>query len=112
MTPQEKYAEIEALIRQHISAMQIMRQEILDQDVSHYPIFVFHRNTIDIGIPFIYANETQKWAVHVSTLEEFYTKGLILEERVAAFRSLYKTNPDKYCCFVLSDMGADFVFVR
>jgi hypothetical protein len=87
-------------------------ETVINEDVSKYPIFVVHQHQVDIGIPIVDIDEHKaKWSVHVSTLEEFVTKQIISLEKLDEFRATYKKATDKYCLFVLSELGATFIFL-
>ena len=87
---------------------------IMDQDVSSYPIFVVHQmESVDIGIPILSheAKDGPAWSVHASTLEELATKKVVEMDKVDAFRRVYKDPKENLCLFVLSDLGANFMFI-
>ena len=84
---------------------------ILDEDVSKYPIFVVHKQIIELGIPLVNREKhSTNWSINVSTLEEFYKKKLVVKSKVDQFRETYKNPREHYCLFVLSDIGAQFMF--
>lgn len=88
-------------------------QVILDNDVSKYPIMVAHQQEVELGMP-IYKKEDHKnakWSIHASTLEEFVSKQLIFEDKVKDFKENYKTVDSSICVFVLSELGAEFIFI-
>ncbi len=87
--------------------------EVLKSAVSKYPILVIHQEkNLDLGVPVYNAVGTgNKWNVHISTLEDFYKKGLIKPDKIDAFRRLYKDPNDWFTLFVLSDLGAQFIFI-
>jgi hypothetical protein len=87
---------------------------ILEQDVSEYPIFVFHQQeqAPGIGIPMIDREQVQEpWSVHASTLEELAMKRLIEDEKLEAFRKVFKNPRQQLCLFVLHEDSAGFIFV-
>ncbi len=86
---------------------------ILDQEVSSYPIFVFHRGETQLGVPIIEAQESHThWSVNASTLEEFATRRLIRSDRLDDFRRIYKDPRTHFCIFLLeADNAARFVFL-
>jgi hypothetical protein len=87
-------------------------KKIREEDVSNYPIFVAHQDQIDIGIPLLNRDDAGVfWSINASTLEEFYTKGLILEDKLDNFRRLYKNHEDDICFFVISEIGAQYLFL-
>ncbi len=87
-------------------------EEVRNNEVSNYPVFVAHKSNLEIGRPILSNEEfSANWNVNISTLEEFVAKKLIFPGRVDAFRKVYK-NPDNFICFfILEDDGANFAFV-
>ncbi len=85
---------------------------ILDQEVSGYPIFVVCEHLVEVGVPL---PETPagagKWLVNVSMLEEFTAKQIVKMERLDHFKGIYKDPQCHFCLFVLSEMGATFIFM-
>ncbi len=85
---------------------------IKDEGVSNYPIFVAHQDQVDIGITLMKREESGTlWSINASTLEEFYTKQLILDEKLESFKELYRSHEDDICFFVLSELGAQYLFL-
>ncbi len=85
---------------------------VVDEGVSNYPVFVVHKQQVSIGIPIINHEEHGvAWSVNVSTLEEFVTKNLIQTDRIDEFREVFKPVKEHLCLFVLSELGATFVFL-
>ena len=52
-----------------------------------------------------------KWSVNASSLEEFVTKQIIQPDKVDNFKSVFKNPESDLCLFVLSELGAKFVFI-
>lgn len=86
---------------------------ILDQDVSEYPIMVAHQQELELGIPIFKREENKgsKWSIHASTLEEFISRQIIFPEKIEEFKSNYKDVSSNVCVFVLSELGAEFIFL-
>lgn len=84
---------------------------IKDKDVSDYPIFVAHQQQLDMGITIVEKNASSKWSIVASSLEEFVTKGLIFNDKTEEFKKNYKDAAEHICVFVLSELGAKFVFL-
>ena len=84
-------------------------EAIIDQEVTKYPIFVLHQHDLEIGIPL--TKEESKWSVHASSLEEFVSKQLIESNKIDSFRTIYKKPDDFFCVFVISELGAKFIFL-
>ncbi len=114
-SPMDKKERLEALKKElegYLPALSQAADTIRTEGVSKYPILVLHKLDVDIGIPIIDRHKVKgDWSVNASTLEEFVTKRLIQADQVDRFRQVYK-DPDEYIClFVLSDLGANFVFL-
>ncbi len=91
--------------------MGLAGDSIIDQEVSKYPIFVAHQHEVEIGISILDEDKSGKWKVHASTLEEFVSKQIIEVDKVDSFKTIYKS-PKSHCCvFVLSELGAKFIFL-
>ena len=84
---------------------------IVAKEVSEFPIFAVHQQIFDVGIPLIERERTNgNWSVNASSLEEFVTKQIIQPERVDSFKEAYKDVERFVCLFVLSELGAKFIF--
>lgn len=84
---------------------------ILDENVSKYPIFIVHQQELHMGVSLIEAGDKFKWSVNASTLEEFVTKELIFMDKAQDFISTYKDPEINLCLFVLSELGAQFIYI-
>ncbi len=111
MEPEDKLQQIKTDLQPFIKMMGTLADQVLVQDVSNYPIFVIHPDTIELGLPVVEKGPNNKWAIHVSTLEEFSAKQVIQPEKVTEFRNVYKDPELHLCLFVLSDLGAQFIFL-
>jgi hypothetical protein len=80
--------------------------------LNNNPIFVFHQGEIKLGMPLL--NRSDKggnWDITLSTVKEFVQRNLILPEKEEAFKKVYSEKKKHYCVFVLSEFGANFVFL-
>lgn len=85
---------------------------IIEQGVSNYPIIVAHQDEINFGLPLVDKNKTKgNWNLNASTLEEFVVKNILHQDKVNNFRSTYKDSSEFICLFVLSELGANFLFM-
>ncbi len=106
-----KYKQLETELDPYKKIMGLAGDSILDQEVSKYPIFVAHQHEVEIGISILDENRSGKWQVHASTLEEFVSKQIIETDKVDSFKTIYKS-PKSHCCvFVISELGAKFLFL-
>ncbi len=85
---------------------------VINVGVSKYPVFIFHQQEVTVGIPI--ADRTDvggDWSVNISTLEEFYIKGLVTIEKVEEIKVKLTGTPPMFCCLVLGDENASIVFL-
>ena len=112
ISPAELLAQLEKELQPLKKILGQASDTIIDENVSNYPIFVTQQLEINIGIPLINKDiQGGKWSVNASTLEEFATKNLIEPDKVNDFRKVFKSTEDYLCLFVLSEIGATFVFL-
>ncbi|HQX43690.1 MAG: hypothetical protein IPP06_02260 [Saprospiraceae bacterium] len=107
----EKFLQLEEDLRRYRKALNQAQEIMLNEDISLYPIFILHQQELEMGIPVIEAGEkTGLWSVHASSMEEFMVKNLIQTEKIPEFQKLYKSHEHHFCLFVLSELGAQFIF--
>ena len=109
----EKYLQLEEQLKPFRNIMNKASDTILDQEVSSYPIFVTSKLEINIGVALV-ARDPQKrldWYIHASTLEELHTKNIVLNDKLDEFRKVFKDPTLNLCLLVLSDLGAQFIFL-
>ncbi|MEM6963270.1 MAG: hypothetical protein AAF573_00805 [Bacteroidota bacterium] len=112
MTKERNYDQLEKSLAPYNSILGKAVDSVLAQEVSSYPIFVLHRQEIELGLPLITeVKDAEGWLVNVSTVEEFSTKQVIEASRVKHFTKIYKNPTEFLCLFVIDDFGANFVFI-
>lgn len=108
----EKFLVLKEEISRYSKAMTQASTVIRDKDVSNYPIFVAHQQEFDMGIVIVdHTTSPEKWSIHASTLEEFVSKQIIHDDKIEEFTSNFKDPDEENCIFVLSDLGAQFIFL-
>ncbi len=106
-----QFKVLEQELRTYKKALIEAADTIAEQDVSDYPIFVLFREEVEIGIPLIDRETVAgNWSVNASTMEEFIARQIIGNEKVESFKSLFESHDNHICLFVISEVGADFVF--
>jgi len=113
MTKAESYHILEQELDTYRKLMTQAGQVILDQNVSMYPIMVAHQQELELGLPIFKRkdNSGSKWSIHASTLEEFVSKQIVYPDKIEEFKTNYKSSDDYVCIFVLSELGAEFIFL-
>jgi len=112
MSERVKYRVLEGELKSYRKALSQAAQTIVEQNVSEYPIFVVHQQQMDMGIPMIDKDKVSgNWSVNASTLEEFVTKQIIKSDKIDAFKATFKPIEEAVCLFVLSELGASFIFL-
>lgn len=107
----EKMLLIKEQLSLYIGLANEAKAKIKDEGISNYPIFIAHQDESSIGIPVVSREESMDiWSINVSTLEEFYIKKMITEEKLEDFKNLYNNHKNDICFFVVSELGAQFLF--
>ena len=109
--------ELTTLQQQLQSILPLLTQAadaVVDQDVSHYPVFIVFQSLEEtgLGLPVVRGtSDTGNWSVNVSTLEELAAKKVVAMEKVDQFRSIYKSNSPSLCMLVWKEGPAQFAFI-
>ncbi len=112
MSKIERFIRLEAELKSYTRVLGEAGDIIRDQDVSKYPIFVVHQYEVDMGIPVVEKEKNGgKWNINASTLEEFVTKNIVFNDKVEEFIINFKNPDDHICLFVLSELGANFIYL-
>jgi len=112
MSTAEKFLKLEEELKRFRLIMKKASTGLLDQEVTKYPIFALHKQELELGVILVARdNDNSPWSIHVSTLEEFNVKGLIPDEKVKEFIKVFKDPEEFHCLFVISELGAQFIFL-
>ncbi len=85
---------------------------VISEGISSFPTYVAYDLECGIGKPFARKEFSDlNWNYNASVLEEFVTKGIISEEKVADFMNAYSDPQEKACILLLLDKGANLVFI-
>ncbi|MBK8954006.1 MAG: hypothetical protein IPM34_00410 [Saprospiraceae bacterium] len=107
----EKYLQLEEDLKRYRKALNHALEIMLDQELTNYPIFILHQQELEMGVMLIEAGpDSGLWSVHASSLEEFSVKNIILEDKIADFQKVFNEHQGHFCLFVLSELGAQFIF--
>ncbi|NUM32158.1 MAG: hypothetical protein HUU47_07520 [Bacteroidetes bacterium] len=86
--------------------------EIIDEKISEFPIFIAHKSKIPFGeIILDHTELNTTWSISVSTLEEFMDKNIIENSKAGFFKANYKNPQEFICIFLITGISASFVFV-
>lgn len=108
----ELFLKLEQELSTYKNALAAATDQLLAEEISKYPIFVVHQQDIAVGIPMIDRKKVLgNWSINASTLEQFAEKKIIVKDKLDAFKANFKDPDDYYCLFVLSELGANFVFL-
>ncbi len=112
VTPVEKLMLMQEALAKYNKLLEPAWETILTNEVSKYPIAIFSTLPIEAGVLLLDRNDAPgPWSVSMSTLEEFSVKGLIDQDKIENFQSVYKDPELHFCTFVISDLGAQFLFI-
>jgi len=86
--------------------------DIIAEGYSKYPVFIAHQAEVKLGEVILDREELDtNFTIQATTLEELVEKQVILPKNVEKFKSAYK-DPEQQCCiFLVTEHGAQFVFV-
>ena len=87
--------------------------QIRKREISQYPVFVFARQTVQLGSLLINGDELDlQWHVFASYLEILTQQGIVDPEKIGGFSSATWKNPDEFCClFVVDEEFTNFVYI-
>lgn len=111
MSQIDKFLELEKELKPYKKMLAQAADVILNERVSKYPVFVVHQQEIELGIALIEAGNKLRWSVNASTLEEFVSKDIIFMDKAKEFMDTYKNPESHLCLFILSELGAQFIFI-
>ena len=111
--PSETYIEkFGRQVDQYHELMNEAFEGVINEGVSKYPVFIFHQQEVNVGIPIADRHQIAgDWSVNISTLEEFYIKGLVTIEQVDEIKAKITGEPHVYCCLVLSGENGSLIFL-
>lgn len=112
MSEAEKFLQLQEDLKPYKKALGQAIDEILVKEVTKYPIFVVHQQEVEIGVEIIPGEATiGNWTVNVTTLEELVAKQIVFQDKVDNFRKVFKDPEENICLFILSELGAQFIFL-
>lgn len=87
-------------------------KDIISEGYSQYPVFIAHQSEVKLGEVILDREELgTNFTVQASTLEELMERNVVMEKNKEKFIKAYK-DPDQFCCiFLVTEHGAQFVFV-
>lgn len=107
------FLKLERELKPYMEVMGTAADAIVEKGISDYPVLVIHQQQIELGIPVVKRDEVEgNWSVNASTLEEFVMKNVIQQDKTEDFQSIYKDPSEYLCLFILSELGAQFIFVK
>lgn len=112
MKEAEKLLVIENEMKRYNALLSAATDKILNSNASSYPIFVVAKQPIALGINLVDREKVNSnWSINASSIEEFVAHNLVFKEKVPEFKKTYKDPTQFICLFVLSDLGAQYLFV-
>ena len=108
----EKLLQLQTELSRYLKVMKQATEVILNEGVTVFPIFIAHQVEMELGIPIVNHHESgELWSIHASSLEEFVARNIIANDHIDDFKANYK-NPEEYLCvFVISELGALFIYI-
>jgi hypothetical protein len=102
---------VEQCLKSNASYLKECALAVLEDEVTHFPVFIFHKGEVTWGENITPDDEDAEWFVHLSTAEELIKRGIIELEKAKLFVAGYK-NPRQFACVlaVAKEQGASFIF--
>jgi len=112
MKESEKLLVIENEMKGFAKLLGAASDKIISSQASSFPIFVVSKQPIALGINLIDREKVNSnWSINASSFEELVSKKLIFENKTADFQRTFKDPNEYICLFVLSDLGAQYMFI-
>ena len=87
-------------------------RQVLDGEITQYPVFVASGIPVELGRPFLLKeNHDVHWNYHISMLEEFVATGLIAHDKVDEFKKAVGDPMKKACIFLVLGDSGNFIFL-
>ena len=107
-----KLLELKQDLEFYKDAIKTIANEIIDNEVSHFPVFIAHKEPIELGRKVLDAEEFEaKWDISASLLEEFVAKGLVEEDKLDEFKAAFKDAKIHMCVFAADTEIGNFIFL-
>lgn len=107
----ERFLLLEMELKVYKNALNKAIDVMLDKGIE-YPIFIAHQDSFEVGIPIIDRYKVSgNWNINVSSMEEFIKHQLIKPGKIDSFKKNYKPVEDFICFFVLSELGAQYIYL-
>ena len=109
----ESFILLEESLNKYQSILAQASDLVIQNQVTRFPIYVFYQEPeIEVGVPLVDRKVNKGlWNIRISSLEEFREKALITGRKEENFRKTFKDPADFYCLFVLSELGAQFIYL-
>jgi len=102
---------IEHVLRENGAYLKDCAATIMDDNITNFPVFVFHKGEVTWGENITPEGEQAEWQINLTTAEELIRKGIIELEKAKLFVAGFK-NPREFACVlaVTKSEGAHFIF--
>jgi hypothetical protein len=102
---------LEKDIQYYKSAIKEVADEVLDNQLSEYPVFIAHELPISLGEMILDKDDfSRSWSISASTLDELTENQVIQEDKQEEFKKVYKNPREHICIFLISEKGGNFIF--
>ncbi len=102
---------LEKDIQYYKSAIKEVADEVLENKLSEYPVFIAHELPISLGEMILDKDDfSRSWSISASTLEELTENQVIQEDKQEEFKKVYKNPQEHICIFLISEKGGNFIF--
>lgn len=95
------------------SMLKEIAQQVIEEEISEFPVFVATQQPVDIGRPIPEIDHLAlNWFFYVTILEDFVKRGIVQREKLYEFQRTFGNPLHKACICVVTDSGeARLVFI-
>ncbi|MBX2845324.1 MAG: hypothetical protein KTR13_03840 [Saprospiraceae bacterium] len=85
--------------------------EILNNEVSKYPIFVAYQDPVQLGKVLLQRKtHNTNWNINITILEDLVNKGIVQPEKLEEFKKVYKDPEQHFCILAIGLRKSEFIF--
>lgn len=108
---QEELKELEQNLNIYKESIREISDEIIENKVSSYPLFIASREPVSLGKLILDKEELAlEYSIFASTLEEFVARNIVTRDKLQAFKASYKNPAEFVCVFALLKDNAGFIY--
>ncbi len=111
--PSEKaLIDLQEEIELYKESMQEVSKNIMESELSDFPVFIAHQGTIAFGENILdHTDFGTQWSINATYLEDLKRVGLIANSGEQQFKDAFKDPKTHFCVLLVTKRPAHFVFL-